>query len=72
MKAYKVGFTYLDEGFAIIPEADDEDMARAMAVALLAELRNPVITSLEEYDSPQEAVESFQEAQENKEKKYVN
>ena len=71
MKAYKIGFTYLDDGFAIIPQAEDVTIARGMAVELLAELQNAVITSIQEFDTPQAAVESVQETQ-SEGKHYVN
>lgn len=71
MKTYKVGFDYLNSGFAVIPEADDRDIARAMAVELLKDVRSAVITSITEYDSPQEAADSFTEAQPEG-KHYVN
>ena len=71
MKAYKVAFHYLDDGFAIIPAAETEEEARKLAVDLLSELRNAVILSIQEYDTPQDAVESIQEAQ-SEGKQYVN
>ena len=71
MKTYRIGFSYVDDGFAIIPEVDDEDTARAMAVELLKELNGATITSIKEFNSAQEAVESFQESA-TEGTKYVN